>query len=273
MGGLEVPPHAADGEPDWLERSEAGRLLASSIEPGWPVLTSPWTMAEPLPSRSICERLDGIPLALELAAAQVRLMSVDAITKGLSDRFRLLVGTQRTGPPRHKTLLASIEWSCSSLDEDEHAVLRRLSVFASGFTLRAAKVVCAAGKVDAEAVPGLLTSLVDKSLVQALPGDNRFRLHETMRAYASAALEAEACASVRDRHLDYFTGLAEATEPNTWTGEFSVTYTRPSTTCALPSTGASSPDSLTPTPSFSAPWGIFSTSSGSTLRPAPAANK
>ncbi len=148
-------------------------------------------------------------------------MSVGAIAEALSDRFRLLVARDRTSPPRHKTLLGSIEWSCGLLGGDERLLFHRLSVFASGFTLAAAKAVCAGGEIEREEVLELLTSLVDKSLVQALPGADRFRLHETMRAYAGTALEADGVtAAVRDRHLDYFTDLAKALGPETWTTEF-----------------------------------------------------
>ena len=125
--------------------------------------------------------------------------------------------------PRHQTLLASIQWSCGLLGAAELAFLHRLSVFSSGFTLRSAEAVCAGGPGDANEVLALLTSLVDKSLVQALPGTDRFRLHETMRAYSAAELEAEGVtAAVRDRHLRHFTDLARAMEPKTWTSEAPV---------------------------------------------------
>ena len=141
-------------------------------------------------------------------------MSVHAIAEGLSDRFHLLVGSGRAGPPRQKTLLASIEWSCALLREDERALLRRLSVFASGFSLAGAEAVCTGGEIEGHDVLGLLTSLVDKSLVQVDVGADRFRLHETMRAFASAALDADGgTAWARDRHLDHFTGRAEAMRP------------------------------------------------------------
>jgi DNA-binding CsgD family transcriptional regulator/tetratricopeptide (TPR) repeat protein len=171
----------------------------------------------------ICERLDGIPLALELAAARAQLMSVHAIAAGLSDRFHLLVGSGRAAPSRQKTLLASIEWSCALLRKDERALLARLSVFASGFGLAAAEVVCAGGEIEDHHVLGLLTSLVDKSLVQADAGADRFRLHETMRAFASTALETEGgTAAVRDLHLGYLTTLARSMQPMGLTSELSV---------------------------------------------------
>ena len=129
-------------------------------------------------------------------------------------------GANTRAPARHKTLLASIEWSCGLLTECQLSLLRRLSVFACGFTLAAAKAVAAGGEIEPGDVFGLLTALVDKSLVQALPGADRFRLHETMRAYAAAGLEACGDApAVRDRHLDYFSALAMSMEPKSWTSE------------------------------------------------------
>jgi len=219
VGGLELPVEARDGDAGWLERSEAGRLFIDRARMARADFTVDGTGA--LAIARVCERLDGIPLALELAAARVAIMSVGAIAEALSDRFRLLVARDRTSPPRHKTLLGSIEWSCGLLGGDERLLFHRLSVFASGFTLAAAEAVCAGGEIEREEVLELLTSLVDKSLVQALPGADRFRLHETMRAYAGTALETDGVtAAVRDRHLDYFTDLAKALGPETWTREF-----------------------------------------------------
>ena len=221
VGGLELPDHHQRGRDDWLETSEAGNLFidrAMRARPGF-VLDRSGVAAV----AQICERLDGIPLALELAAARARLMSVHAIVAGLSDRFQLLVGSGRAGPSRQKTLLASVEWSYALVTEDERALLRRLSVFASGFGLAAAQAVCAGGEIEDHDVLGLLTSLVDKSLVQVDPGADRFGLHETMRAYAGAALEAEGgTAAVRDRHLGYFTDLARVMRPKFDTRELGV---------------------------------------------------
>jgi predicted ATPase/DNA-binding CsgD family transcriptional regulator len=171
----------------------------------------------------ICARLDGIPLALELAGARANMMSVQAIAEGLSDRFALLSGKSRSGPPRHKSLLASIEWSWGLLNDEEQSVLRRLSVFAAGFTLPAAEAICSGNGVERQQVLGLLTSLVDKSLVHAQPSVDRFRLHETMRAYSSSALEERGeVAAIRDRHLDYFSTLAVAIKPSTWSEQNSA---------------------------------------------------
>jgi len=221
VGGLDLPDHDQRGGEDWLESSEAGRLFIDRATRARPSFIMPNSDVPAV--AEICERLDGIPLALELAAARARLMSVHAIAAGLSDRFHLLVGNGRAVPSRQKTLLASIEWSCALLSEDERALLARLSVFASGFGVAAAEAVCAGGEIERDQVLGLLTSLVDKSLVQADAGADRFGLHETMRAYAGTALEPEgATALFRDRHLAYLTTLAQSMQPMGLTSEIAA---------------------------------------------------
>ena len=218
LGGLELP-RPGGGNEGWLERSEAGKLFVERARTARVGFAAHGDDA--IVVASICERLDGIPLALEMAAARTRLMSVRAIAEGLSDRFRLLTGSGRAGPARQRSLLASIEWSCSLLSKAEQQLLYRLSVFASGFTFRAVEAVCAGGAVERDEVFDLLASLVEKSLVQASPGADRLWLHETMHVYAAAALAAEgATAAVRDRHLDYFAELAKRNEPKTRTSEF-----------------------------------------------------
>ncbi|TDW15243.1 helix-turn-helix transcriptional regulator [Kribbella kalugense] len=154
--------------------------------------------------RSICVRLDGMPLALELAAAWVRTLTPEQIEAGLSDRFGLLTKNVRGVAARQQTLAASIEWSHDLLDPDERQVFRRLAVFAGGFALDAATAVCGPG-----GVLEILARLVDKSLVVAEGG--RYRLLETIREYAGTRLTADD--DVRDRHLDHFLGAAEAAEP------------------------------------------------------------
>ena len=114
---------------------------------------------------AICRRLDGIPLAIELAAARTRVLSPAEVSQGLDDRFRLLAGSGRTALPRQQTLRASVDWSYALLDEDERAVLRRLAVFSGGFTLDAAEVVVSPEDGDRHGVLDLVTRLVDKSLV------------------------------------------------------------------------------------------------------------
>ncbi|HEX8067891.1 MAG TPA: LuxR C-terminal-related transcriptional regulator [Thermoleophilaceae bacterium] len=163
-----------------------------------------------------CRELDGMPLAIELAAARVRMMSVEAIAAGLSDRFRLLSGAPRGGPPRHRSLRASVDWSHDMLSGGERAVLRRLAVFAGPFTTEAAEAV-AAMDGPREAVAGLLATLAEKSLVAVDPQDGgvRYRLLETVRDYATERLDdAGEADAVRDRHLDYFLRLAETAAPD-----------------------------------------------------------
>jgi predicted ATPase/DNA-binding CsgD family transcriptional regulator len=219
VGGLELRAEADAHDDGGVVRSEAASLFIDRAR----LARADFVVDDPDALAVICQRLDGIPLALELAAARARLMSLGAIADGLSDRFHFLVTSERFGPARHKTLLASIEWSCDLLGVDERSLLHRLSVFASGFTIAAAKALALATDIEPREVLGLLTSLVDKSLVQALPGTDRFRLHETMRAYALAALEADGISEqVRHRHLGYFTALAKEMAPKTWTSEFPV---------------------------------------------------
>ena len=157
----------------------------------------------------ICTRLDGIPLAIELAAARVRLLSPQEILAGLQDRFRLLTGGARSALPRQQTLEASVAWSHDQLSDDERILFRRLAVFAGGFTLDAAEAVCAPGGdgPDRLALLDLLDGLVAKSLVivddSAGPG-TRYQMLETIRQFAALALSrAEETAALRDAHLRF----------------------------------------------------------------------
>jgi predicted ATPase len=172
-------------------------------------------------------RLDGIPLAIELAAARMRLLGVDQLVQRLDDTFRLLTGGSRSKLPRHQTLRASIDWSYNLLSEPERIMLRRLSIFAGSWRLQAAEQVCAHAFEDCqplcpEDILDLLSSLVDKSLVitdHETAGRVRYRMLETIRQYSHEKLvdekEAEA---VRTRHLAYYLRLAEEMEPkiHTW---------------------------------------------------------
>ena len=160
----------------------------------------------------ICSRLDGIPLAIELAAARTKLLSVDQIAARLDDRFKLLTGGSRTALPRQQTLRALIDWSYELLSEEERALLRRLSVFAGGWTFEAAEFVCP--NYD---VLDLLTQLVNKSLV-VVDNDGsestRYHLLETIRQYArDKLLDAGESFEVRNIHSQYFLQIAEAAEP------------------------------------------------------------
>ena len=159
----------------------------------------------------ICRRLDGIPLAIELAAARVRALTVEAIAARLSDRFRLLAGGDQTALPRQQTLRALIDWSHDLLTEQERALLRRLAVFAGGWSLEAADAVGAGGELAQAEVLELLTNLVDKSLVAMDAEGARYRLLETVREYALEKLKASGeFDTVSSRHLDYFANFAES---------------------------------------------------------------
>ncbi len=159
----------------------------------------------------ICRRLDGMPLAIELAAARVRALSVTEILEGLHDRFRLLTGGARTAVRRQQTLLASVDWSHALLTEPERVVFRRLAVFLGGFDLDAVQAVAGSGAVERYQVLDLLSLLVDKSLVVAenSGGRTRYRLLETVRQYALEKLaESGEADAIRSCHRDYYTGLA-----------------------------------------------------------------
>jgi len=153
----------------------------------------------------ICARLDGIPLAIELAAARVRVLSVEEISSRLSDRFHLLVGG-RTAIPRQATLRALIDWSYDLLSEKEKSLLRRLSIFNGGWSLQAAEAMCTCTQSSEVEVFDLLTQLVDKSLViaEANYGTRRYRMLETIRQYALERLEASKEANlIAERHSAY----------------------------------------------------------------------
>ncbi|QKG23091.1 BTAD domain-containing putative transcriptional regulator [Actinomadura verrucosospora] len=200
---LIVPPLDLPGRestPDALLESGAARLFAaraSAADPDFALdaASAPWVA-------SVCRRLDGVPLALELAATRVRAFGVRELAARLDDRFRVLAGGRRGGPERQRTLRAVIDWSWGLLGEDERAVLRRLAVHAGGCTLAAAEEVCGA---DAE----VLARLVDRSLV-VRARDGRYRLLESVAAYGLERLrEADEEAALRRNHVRYYTGLAQ----------------------------------------------------------------
>jgi predicted ATPase/class 3 adenylate cyclase len=161
----------------------------------------------------ICHRLDGIPLAIELAAARVKALSVEQVAARLDDRFRLLTGGSRTLLPRHQTLRAAMDWSYELLSDPERVLLRRLSVFAGGWPLEAAEAVCQGEGIEEWEVLELQAHLVDKSLIvvgEGVGGETRYRLLGTIRQYAGDRLvEAGEAARVRDHHRDWFLELAE----------------------------------------------------------------
>ncbi|MFI9507464.1 BTAD domain-containing putative transcriptional regulator [Nocardia sp. NPDC052566] len=178
----------------------------------------------------VCRALDGIPLAIELAAARLRTMSLEQVATRLDDRFRLLTGGSRTALPHHRTLRAVVDWSWELLTDAERTVLRRLAVFAGGASLEAAERVCAGidGGPEEWAVLELLTTLTEKSLLLTAAGDclqvgrngtadggPRYRMLGTIRQYAMDRLEESGESdSARRAHLAYFTGLADTAEPH-----------------------------------------------------------
>ena len=164
----------------------------------------------------ICRRLDGIPLAIELAAARMRSLSAEQIAERLHERFNLLTGGGRTALPRQQTLRGTLDWSYDLLSPQERVLLRRLSVFAGGWTLEAAEVVCTGDGVEARDVLDLLTQLVFKSLVlmDAQQGQHWYRLLETLRQYGRYKLdESGETAATQRRHLNWYLRLAERAEP------------------------------------------------------------
>jgi predicted ATPase/class 3 adenylate cyclase/DNA-binding CsgD family transcriptional regulator len=169
----------------------------------------------------ICRRLDGVPLAIELAAARVRVLSLTEIRDGLHDRFRLLTGGARTAVRRQQTLRASVDWSHALLTQPERILFRRLAVFMGGFDLDAAQAIADGGEVERYQVLDLLTLLVDKSLVvaESTSGRTRYRLLETVRQYALEKLsESGEADAVRARHRDHFTAMAALLDTSARTG-------------------------------------------------------
>jgi predicted ATPase len=203
-----------DASPGEIESAPAVRLLRDragavrqDLAPDARTLS---TMAR------VCRALDGMPLAIELAAARLRTMSVDQLAHRLDDRFRLLTGGSRTALPRHRTLRAVIDWSWELLTDAERVVLRRLSVFSGGASLQAAERVCAGDAAEQEQVLELLTALAEKSLLRTGGGSTpRYRMTGTIREYAGQRLaEAGESDLARRAHLAYFTELTETADPH-----------------------------------------------------------
>lgn len=206
---LSTPPGDVVVPPERLVDHDASRLFIERALDARPNLVLDDRNAAAVVS--ICARLDGIPLAIELAAARARTMPLDRLAAGLDDAFRLLTGGARTALPRQQTLLASIAWSVDLLDERDDAVLRRLAVFAAPFTIDAAEVVAAHGElVDAFDVLDSLAHLVDKSLVQLDEASGRYSLLETVRQWGLDQLRQQGeLAAVRGRHAQWCASWAE----------------------------------------------------------------
>ncbi|MEU9271595.1 BTAD domain-containing putative transcriptional regulator [Streptomyces sp. NPDC048251] len=219
LGPLDVP--TGSPEPAEAAQSPAVRLFverAAGVRPDFTLddLTLDAVV-------EVCRRLDGMPLALELAAAKLRSMSVEQIARRLDDRFRLLASGSRTALPRQRTLLALVEWSWDLLDEPERILARRLSAFPGGATVSALEAVCADPSLPAADIPYVLDALVEKSLVDHADdgaGEPRYRMLETVRAYAARQLaDAESGDALTKRYATYFLALAEEHEPRLRTGE------------------------------------------------------
>jgi predicted ATPase/DNA-binding SARP family transcriptional activator len=209
---LAVP--AGDASPDKIESAPAVRLLrdrAGAVRQN--LAADARTLAAMV---RVCQALDGMPLAIELAAARLRTMSLDQLANRLDNRFRLLTSGSRTALPRHRTLRAVIDWSWELLTEAERMVLRRLSVFSGGASLEAAERVCAGDVVEPEQVLEVLTSLTEKSLLLTnAAGAPRYRMLGTIREYAAGRLaEAGEADLGRRAHLAYFTELCETADPH-----------------------------------------------------------
>lgn len=206
---LATPPLGFD-DPDTLVDFDATRLFVERARVSLSDLVIDATSARLI--ASICTRLDGIPLAIELAAARAHSMPLDRLASGLDHAFRLLTGGDRTGTPRQQTLLASIAWSVDLLDEIDDSVLRRLATLAGEFTIEAAEAIAADDElVDRFDVLDSLTHLVDKSLVQFIASTGRYRLLETVRQFGLDRLERRGeLSDARGRHASWCVEWAEA---------------------------------------------------------------
>ena len=210
-------PNPAQAALDTLPQYEAVQLFverAQTVLPGFALTADNTTTVA-----QVCHQLDGIPLAIELAAARVKALRVEQIATRLAehDQFRLLTVGSRTALPRHQTLHSLIDWSHDLLLEPERVLLRRLAVFAGGWTLEAAEAVCVGVGVEADSVLDLMTQLVNKSLILAereQGQEARYRMLETIHQYASERLlEAGEGEQARKRHFEFFLRLAEQAEP------------------------------------------------------------
>jgi non-specific serine/threonine protein kinase len=211
---LPVPAPDQAASPAAVARCEAAQLFVERARAAWPAFALSGANAPTV--AAVCARLDGIPLAIELAAARLGGLGLADLAGHLDQRFRLLTRGSPTALPRQQTLRATVEWSYGLLTPSEQALFNRLSVFAGGFTLEAAEAVCAGEAIATEEMLDLLARLVEKSLVLAEEADQsstRYRLLETLRQYGRERLQAgEETAVVQRRHAAYYLTLAEYAE-------------------------------------------------------------
>jgi predicted ATPase len=203
---LSVPRMEDAGHPELLLASDAVRLYVERARLGRPGFQLDESAAGPVVQ--ICARLEGMPLAIELAASLSGVMTQEETLERLHDRFRLLTGGSRTALPRHQTLRAAVDWSYGLLSEPEREILARLSVFSGGFDLAAAEAIATSESIDARAVLPLLSRLVHKSLVVADHGETqrtRYRMLDTIREYAADKLQPSDEQDIRRIHSRYYT--------------------------------------------------------------------
>jgi len=212
LPGLEEPP-----DPEELAQYESVRLFVERAR----IARSSFELKRnnSLTVSRLCRQLDGIPLAIELAASRLKVLPVEQIDAKLEDRFRLLTGGSEAALERHRTLRATVDWSYGLLSEAEKRIFRQLSVFAAGWTLEAATAVCGGG-LDEFDMLDLLAKLNEKSLIFVdeattidLPAFARYRMHETMRHYGRELISPVEMPLLRDRHLDFYLGVAEHSAP------------------------------------------------------------
>ena len=218
LPSLSVPDPIRSADLNAILQAEAVKLFidrASDVQPGYRA-----SEADGFAIAQICQRLGGIPLAIELAAARMNLLSAHEIADRLDSRFSLLTGGHRTNLPRHRTLQAAIEWSYDLLNDVEKILFRRLSIFAVNFTLEAAEAVCNSEEIRADEVLTILGKLVNKSLLQVEPTSQirslatRYRFLDTICSFGRLKLaEAGETRWMRDRHAAYYACLAEKAEP------------------------------------------------------------
>lgn len=209
---LEIPDPKDKNSPEKLSQYEAVRLF---IERALSVDSTFRVNNDNAPALAqICYQLDGIPLAIELAAARTKVLSIEKICERLSNRFNLLTGGKRTSLPRQQTLRALIDWSYDLLSEKEKILWRRLSVFAGGWTLEAVEEVCSDEKMEKEEVLELLHQLTEKSIIVFEKEKERYRILKTLKQYGEVKLrEANEVEEILSRHLYYFMEFSETVEP------------------------------------------------------------
>ena len=212
---LSVPEPLQPRSAESLVKYDAVRLFierAAAVDAAFTVTGANASMVA-----RVCHRLDGIPLAIELAAARVNVLSIEQIDSRLNDRFRLLTGGSRTAVPRQRTLKATVDWSYDLLSDSERQLLRRLSVFAGGWTMEAAEEVTSGNGCEREDVLDFLSRLIDKSLVNVdsdIDESRRYRFLETVRQYArERLLQSGEAERLGDRHLAFFQELVQRAEP------------------------------------------------------------